>query len=299
MEPVPKSLGRTDSQRVKEVRFASATIVFGSVIIVLNILCLLLAWVVVDFGATASTSATLAANQSVSNEIDPFGYNSSQVKLQLSFGVTGIMSGSVTSPSGSHSFAADFKSGQQQSGSVSLKSNFLKMCSLSEIPSTDILHTNTFAVWLHYATCHVQPTILMPLLCLSVSFTFLSILLWTVATWPIPFLDNLLPMWRERFGLVLGRAASLYKCAFVSTSALGLSVAADVIFWMLVTDKYSAFLKKYADEQAKINSQFVHSFVHSIGYFIALITSGSLLDHMSLHASATPSHPNSSFFSVC
>jgi hypothetical protein len=276
MEPVPKSLGRTDSQRVKELRFASATIVFGSVIIVLNILCLLLSWIVVDFGAPPSSTSTIpASNQSSSNEIDPFSFKSSEVKLQLSFGVIGVMTGSMTSILGSHSFAADFKIGQQQSGTANLKSNFLGMCSEAEIPSTDVVHTNTFAVWLHYAICHVQPTILMPLLCLSVSFTFLSILIWTLATWPLPFLDNALPLWRERLGLVLGRSASLYKCAFVSTSALGLSVAADVIFWMLVTDKYSVFLKNYANEQVKKNNQFVHSFAHSIGYFIALITSGN------------------------
>jgi hypothetical protein len=277
MEPAPKSLGRPDSQRVKEVKFASATIIFGSVIIVLNILCLLLTWIVVDFGAPPSTaSVALTTNRSTSNpsnDIDPFGFNSSDVKLQFSIGVVGVMSGSITSALGSHSFAADFKTGQQQSG-ANLQTKFLKMCSVAEIPSTDLLHTNTFAVWLHYAVCHVQPTVLTPLLCLSLSCTFLSVLLWTMATWSLPVLDKALPMWREQAGLVLGRAASLYKCAFVSTSALGLSVAADVIFWTLVTDKYSAFLKNYAAVQAKKNSMFVHSFAHSIGFFIALITSG-------------------------
>lgn len=248
----------------------------GSVIIVLNIVCLLLSWIVVDFGAVPSSASTLAAtlNRTASIDIDPFKFNSSDVRLQLSLGVTGEMSGSVTSFSGTSSFSANFRTRQQQGGSASLKTEFLEMCKEFEIASTDIVHKNTFAVWLHYAVCHVQPTILTPLLCFSLSLTFLSILLWTMATWPLPILDNAVPMWRENLGLVLGRAVSLYKCAFVSTAALGLSVAADVIFSLFITDKYATFLKNYAEEQAAKNSVFAHSFTLSIGYFIALITSG-------------------------
>lgn len=150
------------------------------------------------------------------------------------------------------------------------------MCQEVEIPSTDILHTNTFAVWLHYSLCHVQPTVVMPALCLSLSLTFLSVLTWTLATWPLPLLDKAMPTWRDSLGLALGRAVSLYKCAFISAAALGLSVGADVVFSVLVSNNYTVFLQKYADEQAKKSGgAFAHTSSSTLGYFIALITSGS------------------------
>lgn len=150
------------------------------------------------------------------------------------------------------------------------------MCQEVEIPSTNILHTNTFAVWLHYSLCHVQPTVVMPALCLSLSLTFISVLTWTLATWPLPLLDKAMPTWRAILGLALGRAVSLYKCAFISAAALGLSVGADVVFSVLVSNNYTVFLKKYADEQSKKSgSAFAHSSSSSLGYFIAIITSGS------------------------
>jgi hypothetical protein len=277
MESAPKSLGRVDSQRVKEIRFASATIVLGSVIIVLGIISLLLSWFVIEFGAAPAASNSPPpsnATQDVPLSLNPFLYQSSDTQMQLSFGVISEMSGRIVSPLGSHTFSANFRTKVQISGSVTLDSAFLEMCKQYEILSTDALHTNTFAVWLHYALCHVQPTVLMPVICVSIVLTFLSVLSWSLATWTIPSLDTAMPMWRVSLGLVLGRAISLYKCAFISAAALGLFVGADVVFWILISDKYTVFLKKYAEEQSKRNSVFAHSSTNAIGFFIALIATG-------------------------
>lgn len=277
-EPVPKSLGRVDSQRVKEIRFASATIVVGSLIIVLNIVCLFVAWIDIEFGAVAAATAAPPSNGTnvASDILDPFLFNSSEVLMKLSFGVISDMSGSVVTSLGSRSFSANFRT-QTQHGGTTLRQTFLGMCGEFEIDSSNILHTNTFAVWLHYSLCHVQPTIIMPVICLSIALTFLSVLSWTLSTWPVTFLDKIMPLWRDVLGLVLGRAVSLYKCAFMSAAALGLSVGADVVFSLLVNNNYSVFLKNYADSQSKRSSNFVHSSTNSIGYFISLIDSALLL----------------------
>lgn len=277
-EPVPKSLGRVDSQRSKEVRFASATIIVGSVIIVLNIVCLFVAWIDIEFGGVAPAASAPPSNrtQVVSDMLDPFAFNSSEARMKLSFGIISEMSGSVLTSSGSRSFAANFRTQTQHSG-VTLQDTFIGMCGSFEIDSSNILHTNTFAVWLHYSLCHVQPTILMPLICLSISLTFISVLSWSLSSWPVPFLDKAMPLWRDVLGMVLGRAVGLYKCAFMSAAALGLSVGADVIFSILINNNYSVFLKKYADSQSLKSSDFVHSSANSIGYFISLIASALLL----------------------
>jgi len=279
MDTAPKSLGRVDSQRVKEIRFASATIILGSVIIVLNIVCLFLDWAEIEFGAApAAVSAAQPPNrtQVASGDLDPFMYKSTDIKMKLSFGVVSEMSGSLSTSSGANTFAANFRTATQLSGAT-LKKEFLSMCQEVEIPSTNILHTNTFAVWLHYSLCQVQPTVVMPALCLSLSLTFISVLTWTLATWPLPLLDKAMPTWRAILGLAVGRAVSLYKCAFISAAALGLSVGADVVFSVLVSNNYTVFLQKYADEQSKKSgSAFAHSSASSLGYFIAIITSALL-----------------------
>jgi hypothetical protein len=304
MDTAPKSLGRVDSQRVKEIRFASATIILGSVIIVLNIVCLFLDWTEIEFGAApAAASSAQPPNQTrvASGDLNPFLYKSSDIKMKLSFGVLSEMSGSVSTFSGSSTFAANFKTQTQvpsfspkpnsesltfftQLSGATLKKEFLSMCQEDEIPSTDILHTNTFAVWLHYSLCHVQPTVVMPALCISLSLTFISVLTWTLATWPLPLLDKAMPMWRISLGLALGRAVSLYKCAFISAAALGVSVGADIVFSLLVSSNYTVFLQKYAEEQSKKSGgAFAHTSSSALGYFVALITSGS--------TTATTRHP--------
>lgn len=278
MEPAPKSLGRVDSQRVKEIRFASATIILGSVIIILEIASLFLSWIVVEFGAVAALAAPAPASngtQPASQGFDPFMYSSSDAKMQLSLGVISEMSGTITTSSGSNTFSANFRTRTLNSGTT-LKKEFLFMCDDIEISSATILHTNTFAVWLHYSLCHIQPQVLLPAICLSMALTFTSVLLWTMSTWHLTFLDKAVPTWRDTLGLQLGRAVSVYKCAFISTSALGLSVGADVVFSLLIDNNYTVFLKNYANAQSKKNGAFVHASTNSLGYFISLITSALL-----------------------
>ena len=116
MDTAPKSLGRVDSQRVKEIRFASATIILGSVIIVLNIVCLFLDWAEIEFGAApAAVSAAQPPNQTqvASGDLDPFMYKSTDIKMKLSFGVVSEMSGSVSTSSGASTFAANFRTATQ------------------------------------------------------------------------------------------------------------------------------------------------------------------------------------------
>jgi len=281
MQSQPKSLGRVDSQRVKEIRFASATIVLGSAIIILNIVSIFLTWTSIEFGAAppAAVAAAASANASLStmkNALDPWSLNSSKVDMQLEIGIVGSVSGSIVSHKGVHSFGANFRTMEQTAGSVTLDTRFLTMCK-ETIPSSDPLHTNTFAVWMHYAVCDVTFAMLL-LVVLSMCLTFISVLMWTLASWPIPFLDKSIPMWRQNLGLVLGTAVSLHKCTFASFAALGLSVAVDVFYFMFISSLYSTFLIPYAQSQDLATDEtWHHESSMGLGVFVALIATALLV----------------------